>query len=319
MPRRSDRIRGYLHTHIPIDGLCDIVLAYGCFAGQCIGTIDEGHARDINVLVALAGNMIASGSDDGDVRVYQNRDLVHRLVGHTNSVMCLVALRNNKLASGSCDRSVRVWDTRSGACLLSICTRAVNALAMLGNGRLAVGADEKTIRAYGTRSGKQLMVLRGHCAHVTALVCLVDGRLVSGSEDDAIRVWDTRRGVCLMRFEGTDDVVVGLVGLDDGRFVSRYCWRDHIDLWDTATRACSPIMGTHKNPIMSMDRMDDMIAYGCYDGTARVRCIWRAMGQADQSEVMRLGSHSDSVLAIVWLDDGTLATGTGDGKIYLWG
>ena len=43
------------------------------------------------------------------------------------------------------------------------------------------------------------------------------------------------------------------------------------------------------------------------------------MGQADQSEVVRLGSHSDSVLAIVWLDDGTLETGTRDGKIYLWG
>jgi WD40 repeat protein len=151
----------------------------------------------INVLVALAGNMIASCSDDGDVRVYQNRDLVHRLVGHTNSVMCLVALRNNKLASGSCDKSVRVWDTGSG--------------------------------------------------------------------------------VCLMRFEGTDDVVLGLVGLDDGRFVSRYCWRDHIDLWDTATRACSPITGTLGNPIMSMARMDDMIVYGCHDGTARVRCIWHAM------------------------------------------
>jgi WD40 repeat protein len=184
---------------------------------------------------------------------------------------------------------------------------------MLGDGRLVVGSAEKAIRAYGTQSGKQLMVFQGHRDHVTALVVLVDGRLVSGSKDKTIRVWDTRRGVCLMGFEGTDDVVVGLVGLDDGRFVSRYSWRDHIDLWDTTTRRCSPIMGTHRNPIMSMTRIDDMTVYGSYDGT--VRCIWRATNQA---EVMRLGSHSNLVFLMVWRGDGILATSTWGGKIHLW-
>jgi hypothetical protein len=49
VPRRSGRIREYLHTHILIDGLCDIVLAYGCFAGQCIGTIEKENKHAVNV------------------------------------------------------------------------------------------------------------------------------------------------------------------------------------------------------------------------------------------------------------------------------
>ncbi|XP_033115625.1 WD repeat-containing protein 17-like [Anneissia japonica] len=111
-------------------------------------------------------DMIATGSEDGKVRVYYTPTTSSQPLkvfsGHTAKVFRVKwsPLREGILCSGSDDGTIRVWDYTQDAC--------VN-------------------------------VLNGHTAPVRGLLWNqeVPYLLISGSWDYSIRVWDTRDGACI--------------------------------------------------------------------------------------------------------------------------
>ncbi len=76
----------------------------------------EGHTDDVRSLAALPQGLLASGSDDKTVRVWNVavRTCVAELQGHTGEVCALAALPDGRLASGSSDEDgeIRVWELR---------------------------------------------------------------------------------------------------------------------------------------------------------------------------------------------------------------
>ena len=66
------------------------------------------------------------------------------LKGHIGGVVSLAALPNGLLASGSNDNSVRVWDVAARVCVVVLRghTGTVWALAALPDGRLASGSND---------------------------------------------------------------------------------------------------------------------------------------------------------------------------------
>ena len=73
----------------------------------------EGHKNSLLCLAALPRGLLASGSNDYKVRVWNvaAQRCVAILEGHTNDVTALAALPDGRLASGGCfDKTIRVWD-----------------------------------------------------------------------------------------------------------------------------------------------------------------------------------------------------------------
>ena len=79
-----------------------------------------GHTSDIMVISSISDGIIASGSTDFTVKVW---DLVNGSLkftfsnengGHNNKIIFIGALANGNIVTSSTDRSVRVWDQNTG-------------------------------------------------------------------------------------------------------------------------------------------------------------------------------------------------------------
>ena len=79
-------------------------------AGYRLRTLAE-HTSAVFALAGLPGGLLASGSGDNTVRVWEVESgrLVRTLAGHTDYVLALAGLPGGLVASGSDDNTVAVW------------------------------------------------------------------------------------------------------------------------------------------------------------------------------------------------------------------
>lgn len=82
----------------------------------------KGHTREIECLLELDENKIASGSDDGTIKVWniKTQKELFTLKGHEDWISSLVKIDENKIASASGDGTIKVWDIKTKKELISI-------------------------------------------------------------------------------------------------------------------------------------------------------------------------------------------------------
>jgi WD40 repeat protein len=205
----------------------------------------DAHSEGINVLCLMPDGLLASGSQDNTIRLWDMSTGAETaaLEGHTGSVNALCPLANGRLASGSDDKTIRLWDLATGTETARLVghMRKVTALCLLADGRIASGSWDKTIRLWDLSTRLETARLDGDEDYFTALLLLPDGRLASGSDGMTFRVWDVASGTAeTARFKGRTDLAgrpdlgTSLCLLPDGRLASA-CFDGTIVLWDIAT------------------------------------------------------------------------------------
>ena len=104
-------------------------------------------------------------------------------------------LANNLIASGSDDHTILVWDSTTGT-LLKTMDNAVQVYAVeyLTNGYLAsaksYAAGFSTVNIWNPSTGASIYGISEHSSNVNTLQLLDNGDLVSGSDDGYIKDWD---------------------------------------------------------------------------------------------------------------------------------
>jgi WD40 repeat protein len=140
---------------------------------------------------------------------------------------------------------------------------------------------------------------------------LPDGNLVSGSDDKTIRVWNVATRECI-RIIKTKAGVFRLVVLSDGTIVT-FGWRQStINVWDVTTGTFYRTVDVKGDTKSLLALPHDRVARGTQEGNV---LVWNvATGECEMS----IKAHPHGVWALAALQDGRLASGSGDNTITIW-
>ena len=159
-------------------------------AGETLAVL-KGHLSYVCALAVLAPNLLASGSGDHTIKVWENDMCIQTLKGHTNVLHDLTVASGGHLVSASEDTTVRVWDTHTWKCarILSGHTKSVDHLAALPNDQVVSAAWDHTVRVWDIPSGTCVRVIEGHTNYVCSLAVMPNGTLATASWDKSLKVW----------------------------------------------------------------------------------------------------------------------------------
>ena len=144
----------------------------------------------VGSLAALGDGRLASGGEDGKIRIWR-KDLAGppEVLPQGSGVDSLAVLKDGRLARGGGDGKIRIWPKDfAGAPKVLSQGGVVESLAVVGDGRLASGGEDGKIRIWPKDFAGPPEVLR-QGSPVESLAVLKDGRLASGGEDGRIRIW----------------------------------------------------------------------------------------------------------------------------------
>lgn len=184
-----------------------------------------GHTSDVwTVKFSPDGNLIASGSVDSTVRIYNRNGALVKILHQPEGITYLDFSPGGKyLATGSYDGKVRLWTT--GGILIKEFNYNQPAwtIAFSPDGKtIAAAGEEKNIKLWDVESGKLITVLSGHQANVWCIKFSNDGnKIVSGSFDKTIKMWDVKNHSLIKTLTAHTQAIVDLaVSPDDESFAS---------------------------------------------------------------------------------------------------
>jgi WD40 repeat protein len=168
----------------------------------------------LNTNIRLAAGL---GNGDINIYIINDGSLVSSLKGHSSDVNDIVQISDELLASSSDDKTVRIWNLTTNTCkfILTGHEAIVNGLKLITPSILASGSEDTTIKLWNTTTGDLLRTLLGHTSDIWWSVDLLNSQtLVSGSLDQTIKLWNWSTGECLSTIQTTGSQITSLAVID---------------------------------------------------------------------------------------------------------
>jgi len=190
---------------------------------KCINYTFEGHQRSVNCLdFSHDGSFIVSGSDDGELRIWNMNTRESKVLPIPDDLGWGVAVSPNDrfVAASSLYGAVNIWDLETTTLIDSLNGHNswVNSVAFTpdGKGLVSCSAD-KTLKYWeistalsdthetGRQFSKCIQDFTGHRETVMSVAISHDGQwIVSGSADCGVQFWD-RHGRTHLMLQGHHD------------------------------------------------------------------------------------------------------------------
>jgi WD40 repeat protein len=228
--------------------------------GERIAT-QPAHNDDITAIAYhRQGNLLASASQDGTVKVWQlqNNQLSLRqtLSGHAGWVTAVaISPDGRRIISGSSDKTIKIWDATTGGLQQTLTGHksAVYDLAIAPENTLVSASQDRSIKLWNLTTGELQETLTDHQAGVYSLaVAPKEQTLVSGSADKTIKLWHLSTGDLIATFTGHDSIVNSLEMTSDGKALLSASSDGTVKMWRLATGEVLRTLQNGKQAIRSL-------------------------------------------------------------------
>jgi len=293
--------------------------------GTLMSVIPAHDNRVNTVAFSPNGNLLASGSDDMTVKIWQVSDygrvfsLQRTLQGHTSWVNAVAfSPDGNLLASASRDGTVRIWQVSDGTLVrtLSGHNGSVTSVAFSPDGQYVVsGSEDGKVRIWNTSDGALIRTHSDHILAVRSVAFSPNGQLVaSGGDDRTVRIWQVSDGTLVRTLSGHNGSVTSVAFAPDGQYLASGGEDRQAIIWRVNDGALVRTLIGHTFAVRFVTFSPDgqLVVSGSDDKTVR---IWRF---SDGSVAGELFEHrSDPTSVAVYPDDTRAASAGKDGLVIL--
>ncbi|KIJ14857.1 hypothetical protein PAXINDRAFT_31647, partial [Paxillus involutus ATCC 200175] len=266
---------------------------------------------------------IVTGSDDGTVYIWDREtDAVELLRGHTSVVWGVDVSRDGKMiVSGSEDKTVRVWNGESGETMNVFEGHkdyVTSVQFSADSSRVVSGSEDETVRVWSVETGSEVPAVdeRIKChGWVRCVRYSPSGDRIASGATNCIQIWDAETGSGILSIKNSSVYSLAwtadsthVIGGRDGEVT---IWNAHdgeqLRTWkayDYAGFIQLSLIGTH----LATSNWNDTTAF---------------VFDISTGEPVTTFKHNQDVnlngISISYSPSGQfVATGCGDGKIYLW-
>ena len=246
---------------------------------RVLSTIKAHSGPVWGMSISHDGKLLATGSDDGKVRVFELATTNESKQFETGyAIRTLVFAKNdNHLLIGGRTGQVEVWNAETGESTVKTNGHAgtVSGVAFAPDGKtFASVSGDKTARIWNATTGGEQLTLEGHSGGIYGVAFSPDGsQIVTGGWDKTVRLWETSSGSLHHTCEGHGG-----------------------DVWAVAFSATTP--------------------YAASVGEDRIVRVWQT---EKREQVASLMAHTGSLYAVAFTHDGQhLATAGRDGTARVW-
>lgn len=281
----------------------------------------QGHHDPVRtVLYSPQDGRIISGSENGDVLVW-NETTSQRLV-HVDAggLLCVAVSANGKRIATACfEDAVRVWNGETAKHLFSLERRSFGShcVAFSPDDRFLVSGDrDKTLRVWDASDGSFIRSLDGHADVVRSVAFgTKPNQLVTGSLDGTVKVWDMNTWEVQRTLRGHGDGVTGVAVSATGDWIVSSSFDASLRMWDARTGELVRMLNGHRGLVwdVAMSHDGKWIVSAGSDGTIRV---WDTVSGRPIDALKGLTNESRCVT--VAPDGKHVASCGSDGTILLW-
>lgn len=290
------------------------------------------------------GHTLASGNWNGTAKLWNpaNGRVRATLVGHPTSVTSVAFSPDGRILAtggvgnrdprGSDSTTVILWDVATGKRRTTLVRDFdVESLDFSPDGRiLATAGLDPRILLWDARTGVRRGILKREY-DLNGFPCALfspDGRILAACSESTPVMWDVATGKILPRVEiltASSTRTYALAFSPDGRTIAAGSTDGAVRLWDVSSGKLRGTWQSHTKPVHAVAFSPDgrILATGSEDETAR---LW-SMATGKVRAVLPVGrlpasfyGRLNTVGSLTFSPDGrTLATGSEDGLVRLWG
>jgi U3 small nucleolar RNA-associated protein 13 len=287
----------------------------------------EGHS-DIVLAVAVRGNLIATGSKDQTIRVWDasdNYSCIAEMVGHTGPVNAVVLTKRGedgeensvRLLSVSEDGCVKVWrcpkkQSKTGKkkfIIRSIVahSKAANAIAVSGNDKwLASGSQDRTAKVFSVDDGSLVATCSGHKGSIWGVdFSPIEQVLATSSRDGTVKLWNlsTPGAPCIRTFEGHEQSVMGCRFLPSGLQLVSADSLGTTRVWNVRTGECPVIAMLNGEVIQSSEIKSASSAIEDFAESESSAKIWTFDISHDDRGKAKIACGTNNGTISIWRDN----------------